>query len=775
MELIKILLIDDEKAILEATKTYLKQMACDLDITTCTSSKKALNLLAKNEFDIVISDYQMPEMNGLELLQKIRESDSKITFIMMTGKGREEVAIKALNLGADFYLQKGKDTKSQFRELLNLVDKSIDKKVSEKALDENRNLFYLLASNVSDVITIIDFDFKAVYVSPSSEKLFGYPPEEFIQLSYQDFLTPESIIELEKHIAELMEKINQPTVNIEKTRTVALEVIRKDGSKIWTEAKFNYMQDSKKNLTGLLNVMRDISHRKKAEQSLILERESFRLIAETAVSTASFSEICNTVLGNLIKTIDFNYGSIRIYNEKTGILSPIATYGFTKHEKDLLKDQHIDDEGNISCYVARTRKPLIANNIRDLPEMKQFSKRIKEFDLQTLIIWPIISSKDDLIGVFSTSIRGQRDIPEENWQFFETMFKFVATILERKFTETKLRESEERFRKLFETSPLPIVYTDLAGNLILANKQALDLFGYDNISNLIGQSILPRYADEEEQRVSEFLTKRTKSDSILETTFKLRKKNGTNFIGSISSAVIHNSEGKPAGYFGVIQDMTNRIKVQQTISEHQEELQRQKDELEFFASTIAHDLRGKLQVISMYNELDKGEYSQKIDDQIQEISVFIENLLFLAKEGEILGDIKTVKLSSLFQEILEDIKSLDKKLEIQLKKLPTIKADPVKLMQVFENLLMNVIKHASATQLKIYAKKNDKFLHIFINDNGKGMNEEKQAEIRKLLKEQSYHPTGLLIALKIIKAHKGYLTFESKENVGTTFKVSLPF
>lgn len=111
----KVLLVDDEKDFLEQAKLFLKKENKQLKITTATSAEKALEILQKDKHDIVVSDYKMPEMDGLEFLETLRERDENIPFIVLTGKGREEVAMDALNLGADRYLQKGEDPESLYR------------------------------------------------------------------------------------------------------------------------------------------------------------------------------------------------------------------------------------------------------------------------------------------------------------------------------------------------------------------------------------------------------------------------------------------------------------------------------------------------------------------------------------------------------------------------------------------------------------------------------------------------------------------------------------
>ncbi len=131
----RILYVDDEPALLEITKVFLEQDG-EITVDTRTSAIPALSLLDSGEHDAIISDYQMPGMDGIAFLKKVRASGNKIPFILFTGKGREEVVIQALNEGADFYLQKGGDPVSQFAELSNKIRYAINSKRAEVTLRE---------------------------------------------------------------------------------------------------------------------------------------------------------------------------------------------------------------------------------------------------------------------------------------------------------------------------------------------------------------------------------------------------------------------------------------------------------------------------------------------------------------------------------------------------------------------------------------------------------------------------------------------------------------
>ncbi|MBS3817875.1 MAG: response regulator, partial [Candidatus Thermoplasmatota archaeon] len=147
-----ILMVDDERVLLEQAKVFLEKRNDEFDIEPATSAEKALKKLEEEDYDLVVSDYQMPETDGLEFLKELREKrENDIPFIMFTGKGREEVAMEALNLGADRYLQKGGDPKTQYGVLADAIDQEAGHHSTEELLKlakysierANREIFWI--------------------------------------------------------------------------------------------------------------------------------------------------------------------------------------------------------------------------------------------------------------------------------------------------------------------------------------------------------------------------------------------------------------------------------------------------------------------------------------------------------------------------------------------------------------------------------------------------------------------------------------------------------
>ncbi len=148
---IRVLYVDDEPDLLKISKIYLERDGT-FTIDALTSAGEALTRLNTEHYDAIISDYQMPDMDGITFLKLLKASGNKTPFIIFTGRGREEVAIEALNSGADFYLQKGGDPKSQFAELSHKIKIAVERKRGRDASkqDESRLLalvtFYQMTS-----------------------------------------------------------------------------------------------------------------------------------------------------------------------------------------------------------------------------------------------------------------------------------------------------------------------------------------------------------------------------------------------------------------------------------------------------------------------------------------------------------------------------------------------------------------------------------------------------------------------------------------------------
>ncbi len=155
--------------------------------------------------------------------------------------------------------------------------------LAERALKESERKYRLLAENLRDVIWVLDADLKYIYVSPSVMRLRGYTPEEAMAQTMKEVLAPESYQRAVELFTEgkLLENSGQKH-GMEWTHNIDLEMIRKDGSTVWTEVTLNILYDENGAPAGLLGITHDISERRKAAEALRESEERWLFALEGA-------------------------------------------------------------------------------------------------------------------------------------------------------------------------------------------------------------------------------------------------------------------------------------------------------------------------------------------------------------------------------------------------------------------------------------------------------------------------------------------------------------
>lgn len=173
--------MDDEPALLDVSRIYLERSG-ELKVDTCSSAGDALELMNERPYDAIVCDYEMPGMDGIAFLKHLRLVGDTTPFIIFTGKGREHVVIEALNSGADFYLQKGGDPKSQFTELVHKIKQAVKRKKAEISLQMTR----YSVERASEQIFWLDTKGRIIYANEAACGALGYDSEEIMLLALSD-------------------------------------------------------------------------------------------------------------------------------------------------------------------------------------------------------------------------------------------------------------------------------------------------------------------------------------------------------------------------------------------------------------------------------------------------------------------------------------------------------------------------------------------------------------------------------------------------------------
>lgn len=188
MRSISVLVVDDDPFITDIIKEYI-EINTGYIIDTVSSAQDAIEKLEHFPYDVIVSDYSMPEMNGLELLQQIR-TFSQIPFILMTGTDNTKIVIDAINLGVDYYLKKGEDTHLLFTELIHMIERGAQRKRASDIIQENLSNFEK-RFELSPIPTIISLsNGKINKINPAGISLFALSNPD----SLQDIILFEEVI-----------------------------------------------------------------------------------------------------------------------------------------------------------------------------------------------------------------------------------------------------------------------------------------------------------------------------------------------------------------------------------------------------------------------------------------------------------------------------------------------------------------------------------------------------------------------------------------------------
>ncbi len=437
---VRVLFVDDHEGILKVAKSYIERLDSEFQVTTCESGESAINLLGLESFDAIISDYQMPFMDGLEFLEQVRSHDENIPFIMFTGRSREEIAIKALNLGANHYVTKGGDAKSQYAELIHIIRNSVEHNRAKAALRDSVEKYQAVFEHAQDGILIVDRESMMVHSANNRIcEMLGYSHDEIVHIGVMDIHPKDSL-------DQVFDTFEQQAAGMLRVAE-RLPVLRKNGEVFYADISASPII-----LGGRvyqLGFFRDISQKLEAENALRESEERYRVIAESS--------------SDVIFTLDLDMN--RTY------LSPSVENlrGYTYQESlaqdwdEILTPESLEKLFRVfgtAMYNIKNNLPVDTPMIMDL-EMYHADGHTIWVETSASLIYDNEGNPSGVLGI-------TRDISD------------------RRASEQTTRDSEVRYRTLFETAHDAIF---LMNNDVFleCNDMTLEMYGCTR-EQIVGQT-----------------------------------------------------------------------------------------------------------------------------------------------------------------------------------------------------------------------------------------------------------------------------------------------
>ena len=184
---VRVLAVDDDGPTVSLTAEYLQQQRDNFEVLTATSGDVALETLGREAIDCVVSDYEMPETDGIELLRAVRGREPNLPFVLFTGRGSEEIASEAISAGVTDYLQKGTG-EDRYALLANRIENAVRQRRAERVARETQHRLEEVTSHTNDVLYMFDADFsELLFVNASYESVYGQSVEA-IEADAQAFM-----------------------------------------------------------------------------------------------------------------------------------------------------------------------------------------------------------------------------------------------------------------------------------------------------------------------------------------------------------------------------------------------------------------------------------------------------------------------------------------------------------------------------------------------------------------------------------------------------------
>jgi len=800
---LKLLVIEDVPADFLLLERHLRQHSLDAECFRVGSDIE-LDAALQNEWDVVLSDYNVPGMDFIATLQRIRTYRPNLPIILVSGSVGEETAVELLHLGMSDFVLKGslirllpailralneaderrarQSAETALREsqtaileeqrqarlaALNLMEDALAARTraetAHAALRESEAKYRLLADNAADCIFWVDIDGRYKYISPACEQISGHAPEAFLA-------DPElmvNIIHLDDRMAYRQHLEDSTNTN---RGELEVRIMHKDGGVRWIGHHCKPIRDENGEYLGQHGANRDITARKRVEQELHDSSERFRVATES--------------IRDAFILIDGKEGKIVLWNPAAAVM-----FGYTKNEAiglplhQLIGPPRFHEAAAVGlAHFAHTGEGATVGRTLELPALRRNGE---EFSVE--------------LSLSAIQLGGQ-------WH---------AAGIVRDITERK--QAEEQLRKLaqaVEQSPESIIITDLDGNIEYVNEAFAKNSGYRH-EEIIGQN--PRLLNSGKTPKESYtaLWNTISNGQTWKGEFINKRKDGSEYVDFAIITPIRQPNGGITHYVAVQEDITEKRHQGEELDQHRHHLEelvaRRTAELEAartsadaanqsksaFLANMSHEIRTPMNAIIGLTYLlrqntptsEQSVRLDKIDAAALHLLSIINDILDLSKIEA--GRLELEQTDFSLAAVLDHISSLitdqsrAKGLTIEMDNgdVPLwLRGDPTRLRQAMLNYAGNAVKFTERGTIWLRARLLEEtdaglLVRFEVQDTGIGIAAENLPTLFEVFAQadisttRKYGGTGLGLAItrRLANIMGGEVGVESALGQGSTF------
>lgn len=822
-----ILLIDDDSDYAANLIDIFEAHGLRLD--AAGTGSEGINAAVQGDYDLVLLDLRLPDLTGIEVLSKTKQECPDTEVIVETGYASLETAVQALDTGAFAYVIKPVNPE----QLVSLCTRALERVETRRALRESEEKYRRFFEKNSDIVLVADMEGRILDANPAAVENYGYTVGELKAMAPGELMTAET--------RELMRP------RIEQVRLAGDAVFetahrRKDGSVIYLETRSGPIVYEGK--PAILNVLRDITERLAMEEELRQSESKWKMLVTNLPDFVSildeegrflflnhyaegFGE--EEVLGSSVYEY-IEESSIPVF--RSAVMEAIAT-----GEVQRFNHRAMGDVGKIRFYEDfavplgdGSRRYNIIVIARDITERKEAEEALRESEERYRAIFENASTAaimmdsdativlanrefEKLAGYSRNEVEGKLKVSDFiNQDDLERVMElgrlrkldpstapsmyelrlvdkagvsrevlasidmipgtelsvvFLPDITIRK----KAEEAISRSASIVDYSEDAIFYKELDGTILSWNNGAARLYGY-SAEEAVGQNVsilIPPDRADEVSKILEGIARGERFDHY--DTVRLTK-DGRLIDVSMGISPVKNAAGHVIGASSVARDISQR-------KEAEEKIRRVNAELEGFAGTVSHDLRGPLANIELaaitliellvapQTDKARAEAAQVAEMMLKSSHRSInlmEKLLGLAEAGQAPGELVNVDVRKVVDRILDEraMALAEKGVKMRIDPdLGHVIADLTHIYQIFTNLIGNAIRYNDNPMPVIEVSNlgdGDRGSHRYlVRDNGSGIPVDSIDKVFEPFFKGKAGGTGIGLAIveKIVKLYGG--------------------
>ncbi len=436
----KVLLVDDEEKFLDQTKIFLEKIDSQLDVCTAPSPSYALEKLDVEDIDIVVSDYKMPEMDGLRLLRRIREKDTTVPFIMLTGKGNEAVAIEALNLGADRYFRKAGNPKTICDRLYHAISQIACMDVTN--VEPSGDQYSAIFEHAHDAIFIMKGN-KFIDCNPKAEEMFNAPKEELVGTTPYNEYSPVKQIDGTPSDRLAKKKIQEAYEG--ESKFFEWRHQRKGGDEFCAEVSLNRFESEGEEY--LIAIVRDITEKKDAERELLDSKNTYSSIYDTMLELSETNDLqllIKIIVDKATELLDANDCAVYLADEEKNVFEPI----YSNHPEycDEILSFKIPFGKGLTGHVYDEGEPIKLNYDEEDPYSIHIPGTDSRVDEKESVLSAPLFQGDDVIGALTLG-KEKEKFCEKDMEKLMIFAKQAELVIKRGELIEELKDSKKRISK----------------------------------------------------------------------------------------------------------------------------------------------------------------------------------------------------------------------------------------------------------------------------------------------------------------------------------------